>query len=181
MVSVPPKTPQTYLSQYSSLLACAQRNKDHAVNGAASPDEVHIQEAVPVVFDTVQFTLQADLKSGAVKASYEVESPTNLPNSSVSYRPEGNLLWVEESSLPSTEEDGLKRRFSLEKTTLAVANESQETLPKLGWESKALNREIEKDLSAVARELQPMGWLVSEPWQRPKEDFSKLPVQRLFC
>ncbi len=165
MICTPAKTPQTYLSHYQTLLDKARLLNDSDLDTNKDPQEVFVKQEVPVMMSRkVLVTLQANLALESVRASYEVETPNNLPNSSLAFRREGQLLWVEESALPSLYKEGKQHQFSIDMQTQEVANETKSVLPKtqaLVDQSKALLGE----LSAVGQLMQPMGWVVGTAWR----------------
>jgi len=165
MVSVPAKTPQTYLTQYQTLLDKARKLNDTDLDTNKDPQEVFVKQEVPVVMSEVVVTLQANLAAESVKASYEVPVPNNLPNSSLAFRREGDLLWVEESALPSLRQEGKQHQFSIHMQTQEVANESTAVLPKTLPQTDS-SKELLPELSAVGKLMQPIGWLVREDWKK---------------
>lgn len=164
MASVPIKTAQTYLSQYQTLLDKARRFNDTELDANQDPKEVFIKQEVPVMLSKAVVTLQANLSTDSVRASYEVPVPTNLPNSSLAFRREGDLLWVEENALPSQRQEGKQRQFSIHMQTQEVDNESTSVLPPIASQTQT-NKELLLELSNVGKLLQPVGWLVNSSWR----------------
>lgn len=165
MVSTPAKTPQTYLNHYQALMDKARKLNDTDLDNNKDPVEVFVKQEVPVVLSKATVTLQANLAAESVKASYEVANPSNLPNSSLSFRRDGDLLWVEESALPGPRSEGKQHQFSIHMQTQQVANETTAVLPQITPQADK-GKELLPELSAIGKLMQPMGWLVSDAWEK---------------
>lgn len=169
MISVPPKTPQLYLTQYKSLLdSCKQLNDTELDYRGDDPDLVVIQQPTKGWQLVGTLRMEANLKDGQVSAAYTAESGS-LPSTKVSYRPEGPLLWVEESYLPSVQKDGKTHRFSIDTQTGTVANESTSSVPRGGQKDEGKTENLQAVVRNVAQHLQPLGWLVAKPWESPEK------------
>ena len=165
MVSVEPKIPQTYIKQYQTLLEKARKFNDTEIDHNQDPEEVFVRQSAQVLFSEATVTLKANLKDESVKASYEVENPSNLPNSSIAFRRQGDLLWVEECALPEQYSEGKQCNFSLNLRTQEIANESSLVLPRTQPAADP-SKDFESELSSLGHMLQPNGWLVGKAWQK---------------
>lgn len=158
----PSKVAQTYIDQYNRLLESARRLNDTPMDQAGDPREVFVRQQAQVLFNQATVTLTANLEAGTVGARYEAPTVTNLPNSAIAFRLEGELLRVQESALPTRSEAGKRREFSIELATGKVADETTSAIPQVT--PNANGAHLQGEVNGIGALLQPNGWLVHKPW-----------------
>lgn len=170
MVTMHPKSGDTYLKAYQNLMERARAFDQSELDQDAQPDQVLLDQVIRtgpgIATEVTHLILKAQLQSSDGLApsgpiSVEVRPDQRNPSTRLEFRPSGNKLHVLEDHFKPSQENGERRTFVIDFATGAVSEVQQEAASRRLFSS--LDPALKQELTDLGRDVSNLGFTISKP------------------